>query len=234
MAHIIVKTETPARSLLPRDAVSISFALLPQGATSRDLVATSVAQELADFYATFAGNLSYGYLWGSTTIEFVDLEDDVPRTPYATKPIASIAGLTDAYYDLPSEVACCVSFRGDVGSGLNPRRRRGRVYIGPLATTGAAELDLVGASLKNQICTAWKVAMTNAGYQHCVYSRYTHHGVPVGRRIDEKDSGGNPIFPEIGSLLDDSFMPVTTYWTDNAWDIQRRRGIAATARFTLS
>jgi hypothetical protein len=105
-------------------------------------------------------------------------------------------------------------------------RRRGRVFIGPLqgssddwpTAAGSYRSTLVnaGAALRDGLSdSVW-----------CVYSRYTHYGVPVGEDIKN--------YSEVPANLDAAFVSVTYIWADDAWDTQRRRGTQASGRVTNS
>lgn len=222
----------PHNTGLPEDAVVNTWAWIYTGAGTRDSAATTIETALNGFYGAIKAYLSGQYAWNSGTYEMVDMADGKPRVPYSTKS-AALGALSTAAYDFPHEVAVCLSFRGARASGLNAARRRGRVYVGPLQ---AAALDQVntGTTMADLIANSGRAMNTAAAASdvtHAIYSPYTHHDVPVGERLRD-DPPGTPVFPENPAKLDDSFVPVETYWCDNAWDVQRRRGPKATYRKT--
>lgn len=130
-------------------------------------------------------------------------------------------------------MAICLSFQGATGSGVNMRRRRGRVYLGPLAGT------VVDASTSGTEITAAArstIATAAAALAHgpdvgdarlAVFSRATAN-ITDGLPVDANE-------PAIGysdAALSAGFEDVVSGWVDNAFDIQRRRGVQASARTT--
>ena len=228
MSFILSKVTIPHVNGLPADAVTNSFALVPAGSATRADASAAFSSELDGFYTSLAAFLSTEYTWNAMGVEYVDLLDARPRLPFSFGVIAG-PNTTTANYNLPAEVSCCLSLVGSVASGQNPRRRRGRVYVGPLQM-GAQDMQMTGTPLPTAVANAGAALMVNPAYTLCIYSRYTHYGVPVGRRIDEKDANGNPRYVEVPDFLPASFVPVTGVYADNAWDIQRRRGPKPTTR----
>ena len=102
---------------------------------------------------------------------------------------------------LPGEVSLCLSFVATV----NAPRSRGRVYIGPLSDTA---FDSTDGEVRPSpaVISAWAAA---------------------GAYL--LDNGG-AITQVIISQADSDAKVVTGGWVDNAFDTQRRRGIAADAR----
>ena len=112
---------------------------------------------------------------------------------------------------LPFEVSVALSYIGD-GSGVPLKRRRGRIYVGPI-NLGAANLtsngpgspstgfeqSLVGAATE----LANNAALAAVGLRWAVYSR-----------------------------VNDAAYPITQGWVDNEFDTQRRRQVRATSRET--
>lgn len=139
-----------------------------------------------------------------------DMNDPSPRVPFRTGTNGLAAR---AATGLPAEVACCLSFKAAIVSGDNPRRRKGRVFIGPLGTTA-----MTSTSVGVRPTTAFKTALSNfggglivpdatTGATWCVYSPTEAAGVP-----------GDGMFPVVGG------------WIDDAFDTQRRRGVRTTAK----
>lgn len=214
----------PHSTGLPELAVVNTWSFITVGATTRDGAATDWTTNLNSFYSAIKSILSSTIAWNSGTYEYVDMGDAKPRVPYKTD-AAVLGTLSTTNSDAPPEVALCLSFRGATGSGLNAKRRRGRVYIGPLQLPGTdvwspanATVDLVANAATNltidTYCT-W-----------AIHSPSTFHDVPVGGKIEDYPD-------EVPALLDDSFVPVAAYWVDNEFDTQRRRGVPATYRKTL-
>lgn len=162
--------------------------------------------DLEAFYQAIRTQLSEDLALGGHTITAYDLADPMPRAPVATLGFSFSA--TGSQASVP-ELAICVSFQGVRTSGSSQARRRGRVYIGPLGNCVTSTTD---PSVAPGTITAFQTAAagllsaskTSATYDWCVYSR-----------------------------TDDAMVPVDNGWIDNAFDIQRRRGLTATTRSTF-
>lgn len=210
----------PNDSGLAEDAIVNTFyfdddddGLQSEADTRDDIVALLTA-----FYNGFDVELLAGTFDVGTTIRMYDMRDPEPRVPLFTEELVNFAGATAAF---PQEVALCCSFSADVASGQLPARRRGRVYLGPV-NSGAGEVvaghNRPTAAVRTAVANA--AAIMAAGRQHAssssrcrwaIFSPTTLATVP-------------------GATIDDAFHDVTHGWVDNAWDIQRRRGNAPSAR----
>jgi hypothetical protein len=114
---------------------------------------------------------------------------------------------------LPDEVACCLSYRHfPYDAGINPQSQRGRIYFGPLnpdAFEGSGGGDEWNTPPRP--ATAFKNILAAA----------------ASDLEDANDADNTWIV--YSRVLDQGFA-VTDGWIDNAFDTQRRRGVAATAR----
>jgi hypothetical protein len=140
-------------------------------------------------------------------IQFYRESDPTPRVPRYESTFNLVSAPSGS--PLPREVALCCSFQAGRISGESQARRRGRVYIGMLdsATVGA-------------------------------------DGRPDAAVIDAVAAFGNAILgPSLASTswkwavysrMNGSGSEVLDGWVDNAFDTQRRRGDAPTARTTFS
>lgn len=162
--------------------------------------------DLVTFYQAIDGSLMSSAL--NTTghsLTVYRMSDDPPRAPVYTLPMT----LTPTSAALPPELAVCLSFQGERVSGQSQSRRRGRVYIGPLGSITASstnpEINSTNVGVLVTAATALLVA-SNASitYKWCVYS-----------------------------TVDSELVEVTNGWVDNAFDVQRRRGLTATSRSTF-
>jgi len=158
-----------------------------------------------DVYTGVKGYLSNQISWSLATFKFYDLADAEPRAPIhlgVFNPTGT-AGTSEA----PHELALAASFEGLPVSGQKQSRRRGRIYFGPLSTN-----VYLGSVFTSTMLTAASTAMAglrtasdaSAAWTWIVYSRTA----PDAQRE----------------------VPVARGWVDNAIDIQRRRGVAATTR----
>lgn len=214
----------PHANGLPRDSVVNTWAFTAEDVVTREGAATDWTTAMNAFYGAVKTWLSSQYAWNSGTFEYLDLADDRPRVPFKTDS-AALGSLSTANSDVSPELAVCLSFKGAPLSGANARRRRGRVYVGPLQLSGTDTWSPQN-SMVDSIATAGAGLITPTSHTWCVYSRSTHYGKPVGEPINEGDA-------EVPDALPASFTPVTTVWVDNAFDTQRRRGVGATYRKTI-
>jgi hypothetical protein len=140
-------------------------------------------------------------------IVLYDMTDPEPRAPKLTavNPLeapGTVAG--------PHEVAMCLSFKGAPVSGQPAARRRGRVYVGPLATTafGVDGRPATGFVEDLAIAGEFLLEENTANVQWVIYS-------PTDDPNPDGLSGG---------------VPIVEVWVDNAYDTQRRRGLRPTSR----
>lgn len=177
--------------------------------------ANTIADAVRAFY-------DEGFTWfsqvlgASSTVKVYDMNDAEPRVPVFEE-TAAINNPTGT--SLPGELASCVSFSADPESGVNQARRRGRVYLGPLATATMGGADSAGDirvvvgfsnAMKANFVSEIVTPLAGIGYAHCVYSPTT----------------------DATSSLDAATALATTYYMDNAFDVQRRRGAKASVRFS--
>jgi len=213
---------------LPADAAVNTWSYMIAGSGDRDDLAVDFGTQLSTFYGAFGADFgSADYNWDAIAVKHYDMLDPTPRLPFYEHVIDAAAADVSAN-TYPGEVAICLSMEGERESGVNMRRRRGRVYLGPLGM-GSFDLPIATSTIADLVAAAANEAFFDAGnLAHlAVYSPYTHHAVPVGENIKD--------FPdEVSEALPASFHLVTRLWVDNAWDTQRRRGRKATYRKTYN
>jgi hypothetical protein len=178
----------------------------PDGAIKRVLDSFYFGIPGAGGGGTIAGHLSPVVVGAEYRI--YDLGQAPPRER-ATLP-AAFPGPVNAQ-GLPTEVAVCLSFF----AGRNLPRSRGRIYIGPLnvaaSTTqgdGRPTPQLIGSIADR----ASNVARTT---ENVTWVMVTKGGFPV-----QKEPAGAKV--------------ITAGWVDNAYDTQRRRGLAPQTRLAWS
>lgn len=137
---------------------------------------------------------------GACEIKFYDLSTPQPRIP--TVRTWTLFQGESAAINLPAEVAICSSFY----AGQNIPRRRGRIYIGPMASQcieeGPTERARPSGPVRQLIAQKTRQLAVNAeGGEWAVYSK-----------------------------ADGTAHAVTAGWVDDAFDTQRRRGEDATGR----
>lgn len=222
------RVTVPHASGLPEDSIVNTWHYMVTGSGDRDVLAPDFQAQLDQFYTAWVTSMgSSRYQWNTVTVDHYDFLEDQPRVPFLSSTANFGTGDT-AEQDFPAEVSICLSFRGDYASGDNKARKRGRVYLGPLRF-GTSDREFVASFFTDMVADAAEDAFFDALNltKLAVYSFYTHHDVPVGTKYTNQDE-----FPEVPDALPASFTPVTALWCDNAWDIQRRRGLKATARDT--
>lgn len=164
-----------------------------------------ITDAISAFYQEVDAYLSVA-LNGVATVQLYDRADDPPRLPWFE---AEILFTPSTSYPIPSEVALCLSFHAQFVSGEARARRRGRVYIGPLSANA-----LSGDTSNQRPNSTFLGKVRDAGQ---------------GLAQAAVDSEG--VFSwDVWSTVDEVGHSVVGGWVDNAWDTQRRRGIAATAR----
>lgn len=156
-----------------------------------------------------------GFAQPRHSFKFYNMDDPMPRAPFHTNtPAGQPSNPTTTGF--PSEVAFCLSFRGPLESGGQPGRRRGRLYLGPIRNSvGTKEVssgqqrpdqDMMNVSVN--AAKALQEAAMATGAHWVVYS-------PTSRGA--------------GTAAQASTV-ITHAWADNAFDTQRRRGLAPSAR----
>jgi hypothetical protein len=200
MADILVQIAYEADSALPED-VSVNTLHFTGANDVASLNGLLTAINTNWVQAT--DNYLSATLSGNVVLKAYDLGDAIPRVPITQLAVTCIPSATS----FPREVALCVSYRAAQVSGANMRRRRGRLYFGPLGTGGFTITDsdyrpnsVIIGDLLNAFEAMFDAA-TALGYTPVVWS--------------ETDGVGRAM---------------VAAWIDNAADTQRRRGRRATAR----
>lgn len=170
---------------------------------------------LSNFYGAIDGLMS-SKLAGTVDFKVYDLRDAEPRTPIYTN-FANITPGTGQC--LPHEVAICVSYRGTFVSGSDPKRRRGRIFIGPwdvaVMDDGTADA-IVDAGAQGAINTAAGSLYAAGLGQTCQWAVFS------------PTTAGTP--PWSAGTLIASTLSVQAGYVDNAFDIIRSRGTLASLR----
>lgn len=198
-------------SNIPADNVSNTFCFYNGTSIDKDDEADldNVLDLVDDFYtvAGSGGGDALGRFINNTVkrqaiIKLYDFADPEPRAPIAERIITLPAVVSNN--NLPSEVALVGSFQADQVAGMTQRRRRGRVYIGPLCTSAPNNTNppttMVDA-LKNRMNELLAAADASLLWDWHIYSPTNNNSVKV-----------------------------TNGWVDNTWDTQRRRGPKSTSR----
>lgn len=170
---------------------------------------------LAGFYGTIDGGMSGG-IASPATVKYYLLTDPIPRAPLEEDTI-TLSPSAGARF--PNEVAICLSYHALPGSGLNQRRRRGRIFLGPWSNgvgesgDGDARITSAERSLIVGAAETMADALIADTIFWCVFS-------PSSAGAEPWDA----------TALDAAFFPVSGGYVDDAFDTIRSRGLAPTAR----
>lgn len=186
------------------------------GATTPVDAAEDFSAALSVFYTAVDTYFSQ-YLGGHVPfLRAFNLDDPMPRQPILEE---SLSTLASASTWLPREIACCLSYKGTYLSGVSPKRKRGRIYLGPLAlsTIDTANDGMFTSTFVNAVATAANTLLTSSTgsstFRWVVYS-------PTSDPEATNPAGG------AGSDAD-CWDAVTGGWVDDEIDIQRRRGVGS-------
>lgn len=202
----------PVDTAIPADAITNTWHFSTVGAVPIITDFDNVRDMLADFYtvAPSAGGSALSTylnsrLAGPAIVKAYALEDAPPRVPAYESTFAFSATGTGS---IPDEVALVLSFQASRASGQNQARRRNRVYLGPWANTIADTTGRPSSTIITQMARAAEdlaaAASSSVNWNWVVWS-------PTNSQDYQVDNG----------------------WVDNAWDTQRRRGLAPTSRTTF-
>lgn len=224
--YVRVQVVLEHTSGLPEDRVVNDWSFVCQEAEAFE---ADIASSLETFYNSVGAYISSRFPRGNTgqmKAKFYDLSLAEPNPPFETLNLDFSTAAPAGHTNLPPEVACCVSFHAPIVSGQNPKRRRGRIYLGPLNTPASDTNDeYVPATIADLFRDAAQVFLDDSDasliWQWAIFSPTNAGGWYL-------PGGSGP--PNMGA----SVSPVSAGWVDNSWDTQRRRGVAPTARYDFS
>lgn len=190
---------------VPEDAATNTFYF---ASVAEPIIADTltISGRLDTFYQTFDQYLSPVLSTNTANYKFYKMSDPLPRVPFNTvvaSPLVLGAGGT------AEEVSICLSYAAAGASGASAARRRGRIFIGPLAN---AAVTLGLSSAFSTPLTAARTALASA----------------AAVLADQSEAFQWAIY----SPTDLIARQIVNGWVDNSFDTQRRRGRRATARST--
>jgi hypothetical protein len=203
---------------LPADRYMNSFNFNGGSGDSAALAAIAIPALVAFFNTGVGGNPPLAAYLGqqasrttnASRVTWYDLTETEPRTPHSsTFTLGPAATGTAGGTPLPAEVACVASLTSD---HLGPTGR-GRIYLGPFNTSA---VEAGNESGESRPAIGLRVAIRDA----CI------------RLANAMHAGGGTYDWLIVSQVDSANYPITHGYIDNAWDTQRRRGLAASSRVT--
>lgn len=219
-------------SLEVRDAAVNTYHFAADEVDAQSTEVATIVSSLTALYQSLDGPVLSVHGSGNFRIKVYDLEDAPVRAPIHDSTWAGSMGTTA----LPNEVAVCVSFRGANISGGNRRRRRGRVFLGPVSTNlndsrvGDQEVASADRTIILNAFASLGTALNGglSNIAHCVFSKANALGLAVGEAPPELEPTYTP------EQLEAGMTGVSLYWVDNALDTQRRRGLRPTTRTTIN
>lgn len=207
------------RTGLPEDRVVNGFHFANAIANVDATAADGLMDAVEIFYAAI-DQLLGRQLSGTGTIACYDLADATPRVPVLER---NITPLTTAVGGLVSEIACCLSYQAAPISGTPQARRRGRVFLGPLASSAWTQSDAndeprpATAAVNTVLTAAQTMAHVTIGADLWDHGTFSDTGYVQG--------AGDPFA---------FFAETAEFWIDDAFDVQRRRGVAPGTRTSVS
>jgi len=182
------------------------------GATTVSDAATAFASDLVtEFYGAIDGSLANELDGNQPLFRAFDLSHPMPR-----QPIYEVSGntLTCGADDGARELCICLSYRGVYVSGVSPKRRRGRIYVGPLVQNA---VNSATGLLSSSVVSGFQIAGQDLLDAHLASTEYSWVVYSPTSDPNASDPGGDAGAPETASV-------VVAGWVDNEVDVQRRRG----------
>lgn len=172
---------------------------------------------LTTFYQAIDGVVLASNIGANASVKIYDMRDAEPRVPERTDTIALAPAASEPY---PNEVAICLSFAAEFASGVNPARRRGRIFLGPIASeVGNLSAGQVRVGSAAQTAIADAAATMQDGLVH-----------EVGSVLRTRWAVYSPKTHQVTGDIGAAFNDVLTGWVDDSFDTQRRRGYRTTSR----
>nr|CRY95207.1 hypothetical protein [uncultured prokaryote] len=169
-----------------------------------------LAPILKDFYDDIRPWLGPSLAQSNHVIKMYD--PDLPKPNYPFAETTFNLAVAPAGGGLPTEVALVLSFQGARISGASQASRRGRIYLGPL---NQSSLDPSGLRPSGAV-----VLGAIAAYETMADAVAILPALGTG-------------FPAVRSQKLGTDVAVSNGWIDNAFDTQRRRGVAPSGRNTF-
>jgi hypothetical protein len=212
MTHIKAQVVLPYYSALPEDVTSNTFHFFVPTTPATSAELGEIVNRLDAFYHGFDDRLAAVISrTNGAEVRLYDMADPEPRQPL-DPPWGFLIDAAAGGTNLPNELSLVLSFHSAFVSGVPNARRRGRVYLGPFTSTQSdpgsnTAFSRPSATLVSAVAAAAPLLNTQIA-EPLDWAQY--------------------------SPTNDALLPVVGGWVDNEWDIQRRRGVTATARTTFT
>lgn len=196
------------KSGIPADFVTNSWCIETDVSAPSPSDIAEYTTAFKDFYDDIATLISVDVFQNAHIVKYIELETTVvPNYPYAEDTFDLASNPSNASF--PQEVALCLSMQGFRISGTPQARRRGRVYIGPIATA-TMTAGRPSSTARTTLATSAQTLVANLS------------------------AATLPATLSIWSVTDQTAVEITEGWVDDAYDTQRRRGVAPTTRTTFT
>lgn len=167
----------------------------------------NIKDMIKDFYDDLGTILSEDTFTGGLRVQITDIGDPIPRVPWYDE-FTNFITTTGAA--LPREVALAMSYTAAPVSGVPPARRRGRIFLGGLSIAthdpnAGRPTDAARTTIGAAASQLRAASVASLTHTWGIYSR-----------------------------VDLAIRPIVGGAVDNAWDTQRRRGLAPTDKFVWS
>jgi hypothetical protein len=193
MADYMFQVRLQGTSNLPKDVYEN---VLFYEVIAPDTVKGTCDELVAKYAGSGAGDASFIGGINSVTVRAYPLAGGQPiEESTATTGKVSLA--------FPHEVAVCLSYATVDDVAASTPRRRGRIYLGPMGTSGG-DTPRVSAQLRGLVL-AFGQSLASVGFA---------------------DSTTWKLY----SRTDLATFKIESIWCDDSWDTQRRRGLAPTLR----
>jgi hypothetical protein len=193
----------------PEDVITNTFHFVDFVPQPMEDLADDVTPLISDMYDAIytATDSGANYVaWNLARVQWYDLSQPEPRSPYILPmPIATAPSATQ----IPTEVACVMSFQAPPVSGIPQSRRRGRVYLGGL---GSGWFSPSISTAYPRFSTGKSTVVANA-------MEAFHTAV-----------NGTSARWAVWSPTDQAAYLVENGWVENSPDTQRRRSVESTIR----
>jgi hypothetical protein len=189
-----------------RDAVTNTFHFNTVTAWTTT-IRIEIVSGLKAFYDAWSAHRSNHLAPGQSHVAFYDLGTPKPRAPL--EDVSLGLSTTTAANTMPHELALCVSYQAIRASGIPQARRRGRLYMGPMANVSADSSNGRPTTAARAAVVAGAAALLSASNSAINWKWIIH----------------SPTHPEA-----EVTNSVANGWVDDEWDIQRRRGLVSSAR----
>lgn len=200
---IQVQTRFDAATAKSEDAMTNTWHFQVESVPPAAGTLTAIGNALYSFYNALNSFWSSVIITGTYRAKYYNMTDPPPRVPI-TETLHSLSALASAG-SMPPEVCTVLSFQAVPVSGVRPSTRKGRIYLPAFKTAQYGSDGTIGAGAITTINTAATALLTAS------------------------DAAADWTWV-VASGTTGVWAPVVKGWVDNAPDIQRRRGHAATAR----